>query len=290
MMSYVLLQRVRALACLGLALLSGCEKLLNIQDPVAGVIDGGSGNDGGLLPSSPLLLSEVVLAPTEGEMIEIVNTSSEEVDLSTYYLADNGGYYTLPVQASVQAFDFIVKFPTGAKLAGNKALVVAIDTPTNFAMTYGKAPSFSLVDGSMETIAMNGNPTLTNEGEPIILFQWDGRSDLVRDVDIMLVGVPKNSSDLPNKSGIQQDGPDVDMMPSAYAIDGHTIAPQPSAPGPGLSTKRIKLEVGHEVQDGKGNGQSGDDETSEDTSVTWDTAFTPPTPFAIDFSLQRTAR
>lgn len=278
---------MRALACLGLGLLSGCEKLWSIQDPVPGVSDGGGRNDGsidgGSPSNSPLLLSEVVLAPTPGEMIELVNTSSEEIDLSTYYLADNGGYYTLPVQASVQANDFIVKFPAGARLAGHGVVVVAVDTPTNFATTYGMAPSFSLVDGSMQTIAMNGQPTLTNEGEPIILFQWDGRSDLVRDVDIMLAGVPMGATNtFPNKSGMQQDGSDADMLPSTYAVDRHTISAQPSAPGSGLSTKRIKLEAGHEVQDGKGNGQSGDDETSEQTSVTWDTTFTAPTPFTVD--------
>jgi hypothetical protein len=269
--------------------LSSCEKLLDIQDPVPGVRDGGSNNDdaaidAGLSRSSPLLLSEVVLAPSPGEMIEIANTSNQEVDLSTYYLTDSGGYYTLPLQASVQANDFIVKFPVGAKLAGHGVLVVAIDTPMNFAATYGKAPSFSVVDGSMQTIAMNGQPTLTNEGEPIILFQWDGRSDLVRDVDIMLAGIPMGMTNtFPNKSGLQQDGPDADMLPSTYAVDRHTILPQPSAPGSGQSTKRIQLETGHEVQDGTGNGQSGDDETSEDTSVTWDTAFTAPTPFTVDF-------
>jgi hypothetical protein len=273
---------MRTLACLGLCLLSGCEKLLAIQDPVAGVIDGSI--DGGSSPGSPLLLSEVVLAPTAAEMIEIVNTSNQEVDLSTYYLSDSGGYYTVPVQATVQANDFIVKFPVGAKLAGHGVLVVAIDTPTNFATTYGMAPSFSLVDGSMQTIAMNGQATLTNEGEPVILFQWDGRSDLVRDVDIMLAGVPAGMSNtFPNKSGMQQDGPDADLLPSAYAVDRYTIGPQPAAPGSGRSTKRIKLEAGHEVQDGKGNGQSGDDETSEDTAVTWDTVFTPATPFSVDF-------
>lgn len=274
-------------ACLSVGLLGGCEKLLDIRDPVPGVIDGGSDDDAstdaGLSPSSPLLLSEVVLAPSAGEMIEIVNTANQEVDLSAYYLTDSGRYYTLPVQASVQTSDFIVKFPVGAKLAEHGVLVVAVDTSTNFAATYGKAPSFSVVDGSMQTIAMNGQPTLTNEGEPIILFQWDGRSDLVRDVDVVLVGIPTGTFNaFPNKSGIQQDGPDEGALPSAYAVDRHAILPQPSAPGSGLSTKRIRSEAGHEVQDGAGNGQSGDDETSEDTSTTWDTLFTAPTPFAVD--------
>lgn len=274
---------MRALACLGLGLLSGCEKLLSIHDPVADVLDGGridgGSIDGGSPSRSPILLSEVVLAPTAAEMIEIVNTSNEEVDLSTYYLSDSGNYFALPVQANVNANDFIVKFPATAKLAAHVAITIAIDTPSNFAATYGMAPSFSIVDGSMQTIAMNGQPTLTNEGEPIILFQWDGRSDLVHDVDIVLVGTPMGmNNEFPSKSGVQQDGPDADMMPSRYAVDRRTIAPQSSTPGSGVSTKRILLESGHETQLGTGNGQGGDDETSEDTQVTWDTVFTAPTP------------
>ena len=259
---------------------------MSIQDPVPGNrIDGGSGSPyGNLPPSSPLLLSEIALAPTAGEMIEIYNTSSQEVDLSTYYLSDNSNYYLLPARGpntSVDDADFIVKFPSNAKIQGHGVVVVAIDTPTNFSIMYGPSPSFSLADGSMQSIVVNGVPTLTNGGEPIILFQWDGNSDLVRDVDIMIAGKSSPHNDFSNKSGIQQDGPDADMLPSAYAVDRHTIAPQPSAPGPGLSTKRIKLEAGNEAQDGRGNGQSGDDETSEDTSVTWDTAFTPPDPFTV---------
>jgi hypothetical protein len=278
------------LACVGLGVLTGCQKLLGIQDPVAETIDGGIRNDGDIdgsaPPSSSLLLSEVVLAPTQGEMIEIVNTSNQEVDLSTYYLADNGAYYALPLplQVTVQQNDFIVKFPPSARIGGHGVVVVAIDTPTNFATTYGMAPSFSVVDGSMQTIAMNGQPTLTNEGEPIILFQWDGQSDLVHDVDILVAGRPTPQNALSNKSGIQQDGPDMDTLPSTYAVDRHTMLQQSSIPGSGQSTKRIRLEVGHEVQDGKGNGQSGDDETSEDTSATWDTVFTAPDPFTVDIS------
>jgi hypothetical protein len=235
--------------------------------------------DGGVVFSSPLLLSEVVLTPTAGEMVEIVNPSNDEVDLSTYYLSDSGNYFLLPAHATVDMNDFIVKFPLGARIAAHGVMTVAIDTPTNFAATYAKAPDFSLADGTMQTILVNGQPTLTNTGEPIILFRWDGTSDLVRDVDIMLVGVPTGATnDFPNKSGMQQDGMDQDTVMSSYATDHRTIAAQASAPGGGVSTKRILLETGHETQDGSGNGQSGDDETSENTAVTWDTTFTAPTP------------
>lgn len=285
--------RARSLvACaLGAGLLgpaAGCERLLSIQDPVA--IDGPGSDtaadcvDRGLPASAPLLLSEVVLAPTEGEMIEIVNPSSDDVDLSTYYLSDSGNYYRMPVDRTVDLTDFIVKFPDGAHLPGHGVITVAIDSPTNFFNTYSqKLPSYSLKDGSLTTIAMNGVPNLTNMGEPIILFQWNGRCDLVRDVDIMLAGMPTGTSNaLPNKSNAQQDGPDPDTDPSTYAIELHSIAAQQAVPGSGVSTKRIALEDGHEIHNGTSNGPSGDDETSEDTAATWDgapgNAFTAPTP------------
>lgn len=272
-----------------LALSAGCERLLSIRDPVA---DDGPfkddapndvGMDGGLGPSSPILLSEVVLTPSTGEMIEIVNTSNQEVDLSTYYLSDSGNYYRLPVQATVDASDFIVKFPGGAKIGGHEVLTVALDTPANFSIAYGRAPSFSLMDSSLDKIAMNGTATLTNGGEPIILFQWDGRSDLVRDVDIMLAGIPAGGNVLPDKSiAAPQDGPDPDTQPSQYTADANTIKAQPAEPAAGQSTKRLLLEDGHELHNGTGNGQSGDDETSEDISMTWDgtaaSPFTAPTP------------
>ncbi len=296
------------LGCCLLGAASGCEKLLSIQDPVAGngpsdgggsdsSVDGGGSPYGNLPRSSPLLLSEVVLTTVPGsmtdpgEMIEIVNTSADDVPLSTYYLSDNGNYYRLPVSATVDPTDFIVKFPEGAVIHGHQAMTIAISTPTDFASTYGVAPSFSLRDGSLQTIAMNGAPQLTNAGEPIILFQWDGQSDLVRDVDIMIVGVPSAVNALPSKSNATQDGPDPDKDSSKYAVDLGTIHAQPAAPGNGFSTKRIALEDGHEVQSGTGNGQSGDDETSEDTSVTWDgtaaNPFTAPTPGVAPSQLMR---
>ena len=47
-----------------------------------------------------------------------------------------------------------------------------------------------------------------------------------------------------------------------------------------MSTKRILAETGHETQAGTGNGLGGDDETSEDTRMTWDSTFTAATPGA----------
>jgi hypothetical protein len=290
------------IGCCLLGAVTGCEKLLSIQDPVAGHGPGqdGGGSDssdgGGPPPGSPLLLSEVVLAAISGasdpgEMIEIVNTSPDDVDLSTYYLSDSGNYYRLPVDKTVDMTDFIVKFPGGAVIHGHQVMTIAIASPTDFLSTYGILPNYSLRDGSMQTLAMNGAPALTNAGEPIILFQWDGSSDLVRDVDIVIAGVPSATNMRPNKSNVTQDGPDPDKETSKYTVDIETIRAQPATPGNGLSTKRIALEDGHEIHSGTGNGPSGDDETSEDTAVTWDGAtgnpFTAPTPGAVPSPLMR---
>src|SRR6476661_8109766 len=43
-------------------------------------------------PGMHLLLSEVCLSPTGSEFIEITNPTGATVDLSTYYLSDNGNY------------------------------------------------------------------------------------------------------------------------------------------------------------------------------------------------------
>jgi len=282
-----------------LGLAAGCERVLSIEDPVPGHgsgSDGGSdgsggGSDGGLPVGSPLLLSEVVLSPNEAEMIEIVNTSNQPVDLSTYYLSDSGNYYKLPVDKSVEVTDFIVKFPNGASIPGHGVITVAIDNPVNFSTHYGVAPSYSLMDTSLEKISINGAANLTNAGELVVLFQWDGRSDLVRDVDIVLAGAPAAANGLISKSGVSQDGMDADTTPSTYAADKNSIHSQASTPGSTVSTKRIALEAaGGESHDGTGNGQAGDDETSEDTSLTWDgsvmSPFTAPTPGTVPAALQ----
>jgi hypothetical protein len=256
---------------------SGCEKLLSIQDPVAG--------DGPPQPaSSPILLSEIVVAPTDGEMIEIVNTSTQDVDLSTYYLSDSASYFRLPVGATVDAADFIARFPDRTVIPGHGVMTVAISMPAMFASVHQMSPTFSLADGTMRVIVANA-PTLTNTGEPIVLFQWDGQSDLVRDIDIMIVGAPTSGNVLTSKSGSSQDGPDADTSSSAYATDAGTIRAQ-AAPPPNpigtppniqvFSTQRILLEDGYENQRVRGNGQDGDDETSEDTSITWDGTITHP--------------
>lgn len=248
--------------------------------PLDGAMDSAETSSDAMMGSaSPLLLSEVALAPDNSELVEIVNTSSQTIDLTTYYLSDSGLYFKLPAgNPSLDAGDFIAKFPQGAMIPGHSAITIAVSTTANFTTAYGTPPTYSIASGTMSVVASNGAPSLTNAGEVLVLFRWDGSADLVQDADILLAGAPVAMNKLVDKSGAAQDGPDMGSQTSTYASDANTIPSQSSAPGANVSTKRITVETGHETHNGTGNGIAGEDETSEDTSMTWDTTFTAPTP------------
>lgn len=243
--------------------------------------------DGAMCPvpggSGPhLLLSEITLTPAGSEFIEIVNPTGATVDLSSYYLSDNGNYWKLPKAIpSLGASDFVVRFPMGATIPANGVVTVATGTATAFMTAFATMPTYSITDGTITSVAANGAPTLTNAGEIVVLFTWDGAAPLVQDVDIMLAGVPGAADGLISKSGMIQNG-------CAYAADANTVAPQATAPGAGKSTKRLALEGSSETHGG-GNGITGDDETSENTAATWDTTatFTAPTPGTVPTALMQ---
>ncbi len=231
---------------------------------------------------SHLVLSEITLAPSEGEFIEIYNPGDTAVSLDNYYLADNNSYAGLPESGlMIDLGDFIGRFPSGYTIQPQQAIVVAMGA-TDFATQYSITPQFEIISQSatvpdMVDAGFSGTPALTNAGEAVVLFYWDGVSDLVKDVDIMYAGVPSSNNMLAPKTGVSIDGPDANSTPSTYLDDAATIPVQYSAPDIGYSTKRILPETGYEIVAG-GNGITGNDETSENIAVTWDSAFTAPTP------------
>jgi hypothetical protein len=272
----------------------------DIDDPVdaapatdaAPAIDAPSAPSDGPSPDAPaatvapLLLSEVSLAPNSTELVELYNPTSAPVALRNFSISDVPTYFRLPAGgATVDASDFIARFPNGATIPSHGVVTVALDTAANFMAATGTAPTYSIAGATMDLVA-GTTPTHTNTGEPVVLFYWDGASDRVTDVDIMVAGVPTAANALVNKSGLTVDGPDADSTASAYAAEAMTIASQSSAPGSTLSTKRIALEsASTEAQTG-GNGILGQDETSEQTQMTWDSgAYTAPTPGAVPTSL-----
>jgi hypothetical protein len=226
-------------------------------------------------PTDHVLMTEIAVAPDGAEFIEIWNPTTAAVDLSTYYVSNHGSYFKLPVAGqTLPSAHFIAQFPAGASIASGAVITVATQGAAPFMMFYGTLPTYSITDGTMIGTAVNGTPRLTDGGALVVLFQWDGTSGLVRDVDMMIVGVPSLTNVLVDKSGVTQ-------LAATYAADADSIAAQPSAPGIDQSTKRIAREGGHETQTGGGNGITGHDETSEHTEVTWDASFSAATPGTI---------
>ncbi len=230
-----------------------------------------------------LLISEVTMAPSAGEFIEIYNPTANVIDLSNYYLSDNMGYATVPSgTVVVPSTDFLVKFPAGATIPAFGVVVVAMDGHLFDSLYAPVTANFqikrtSMTVTNMDTIKVDSNPSLTNGGEAIILSYWDNQSDLMSDVDMVNVGVPSAINEITAKTGLLVDGPDTDTISTAYLMDQMTMGKMATSPNTGFSAKRILLEVGNEVTTG-GNGITGHDETTEAILITWDATFTAPDP------------
>ncbi|NRB65135.1 MAG: ExeM/NucH family extracellular endonuclease, partial [Saprospiraceae bacterium] len=252
-----------------------------------------------------LLLSEIAVTPSDGEFIEIYNPNDFAVDLEDIYLTDatNVGignfYYNLPTGLNVgggSSFDFLARFPEGAKIEPGEYQTISIHGSGEFFSEYGTNPTYELFEdnGSSDAIpdmreaipgSINNQGGLTNSGEVVILFYWDGKADLVKDLDYVVWGDKAEAID---KTGISIDGPDMDMDPSAYQ-DETTIAEQiPIRMSPHSSSsswQRSRLDEFFEIQT-NGNGFDEDDETSEDQRSNWCTDT--PTPNAASVCVPAT--
>ncbi|HSD88799.1 MAG TPA: lamin tail domain-containing protein, partial [Kofleriaceae bacterium] len=159
--------------------------------------------DAAVAPGGHVLMTEIAVAPDGAEMIELTNPTTQAVDLSTYYLSNHGSYFKLPVNGQTLPFaHFIARFPAGATLAPGQVITVATQGAAPFMMFYGTTPTYSITDGTMVGTDVTGTPRLTDGGATVVLFQWDGSSGLVKDVDIMVVGQPSLTNVLVDKSGI----------------------------------------------------------------------------------------
>lgn len=237
-------------------------------------------------PGSAHLLISEVMTTGAGEFVELWNPTNQDVVLTNYYLADHGDYWRLPGSTPAPAAtDFLVRFPAGATIASGTAITIAT-SDSGFAAVHLKDPTYA-VNATSGTRAfaerhLNGTPQITNDGEVIVLFHWDGTSDLVKDVDIVYAGTGATGSNaLTTKNPV--DGPDVDMVATAYKADNLLLGGgMAMTAGANLTYKRRAFEMGNETQQGTGNGIYGDDETSERQQSSWDgvagAAYTSPTP------------
>ncbi len=218
-----------------------------------------------------LLISEIQTNPKDHSFIEIYNPTGQTVSLDNYYLADYNTYYRLVANSyTSDSRDFIVRFPAGANITDGQVLVVAVKGGT-FETQYGFAPDFEIIAGStasdMEILAFGAQGEISRTSEMLILFEWDGVSDLVRDVDYFIWGT--GTSTFTDKSGVSIDGPDSDTNMSSFLNDTPVDSQNaPTAPAFGKSLERAGITESAETAAG-GNGISGHDETSEDITTSF---------------------
>jgi len=247
-----------------------------------------------------LLISEVAIETVTwqgDDFIELFNPTAQAIDLSTYYLCDNHDasgsqaviYANLPTGANYpkgDTVDFMARFPAGATIAPGATALIALDGAA-FQATYGRSADFcarnpagtaqQLLTPDSSTpvnwvpIGVDAGVYLFELGEPIVLFSWDGQSDLVQDVDYVHMG--SGSTSRHDKTSMQVDGPDADTAPSTYLADTGK-AQQGTLTGAG-PWQRIDFTEAGEARTG-GNGVTGHDETSEPLGLTFTTGTASP--------------
>ncbi len=234
------------------------------------------------------------------------------------YTAAGRGYHLLPTDRDFgpgnSGNDLIVRLPTAASLAPGQTLIVALrggDYAAWNTMSYGC--EIDIFDHenwtSWDTASFpSGSPTqwlpryrsymnpvggtisyrdvpdragFRRQGEAIVLFTWDGQSDLVQDVDVVAWGSPSGTDDTYfDKSAVAIDGPDAGTTPSTYLADT-AVANQRPVPGPsGSFTARTAVRRVDLLETGQrragGNGLTGCDETSEPWATTWQNDYPDP--------------
>jgi hypothetical protein len=241
-----------------------------------------------------LILSEVVIRANRAgsPFIEIVNPTAGAIDMSAVYLTDGATapstfYYNITLADPAAANpgggnggDFHGRFPDGYTLAAGDTLVVSVNGSADYQAAYGKLPDFELFEdaltpddvpelvevfpGSINAGLGGGTnvPALSEVAESLILYTWDGASDLVQDLDYLTWGT--NTSVRIDKTGVT-------IGAGTYLADTPIASQVPvaaAAHNDGDSFMRVSADEGTETLTG-GNGLTGHDETSENLNATW---------------------
>lgn len=240
-----------------------------------------------------LLISEVAVSPTPAEFVEIWNPTASSISLSDVYLYNatfNGGDGGVPCSypriisgsACGTSFnDFNLRFPPGATIAPGEFQTIAIVGATHYCTTYSCAttrPTYEVPvpaaddptvanmvgDFDMAAAVFTSSGFLTNGGEDLVLYSWNGTAQVVTDLDLVQWGTSTAfRTDKTGLPGYLADTP----IASQRAVQG--------TPPQGSSYQRLCTNEGAE-RTTSGNGVSGHDETSEDLDLTWTTG--PATP------------
>ncbi len=240
-----------------------------------------------LFAQSHLLVTEVFVPPSsqaDQAFVEIANESEQAIDLTQRYLANYNTYYELVNnQFPVTSQFFVAKFPS-VTIQPGEVKVVALDG-AGYLNAFGKHADFEIKGTDDQTqdmniIRMGDNPSLETLKGMLVVFQWDGQSDLVKDVDYIPWGLTAFNSVWMDKSGVQIDGPDADSQTSAYADDLNKSQQKAITSIPsGESLQRVGTDEIDEITT-DGNGITGHNEATEN----WKESFKTATPTPGSFS------
>ena len=223
-----------------------------------------------------IIFSRITTTPNEAEMVSITNPTSSEINLSNYYLSDEGSsYYNLPSNEdywSGSNSNFIVKFPD-IDIGPNQTLTIGLHDINSFNSYYSVNPDLSLqedmisVSDDSNTIGSSDN-ILNDNFDCLILFYWDGSEPIIQDVDYFVWGFAQVGVDKTGVDGYYDDTSAI--IQNQSILNYHTE---------GESYIRISnIENGEcdgvwpqDCPDTPiGNGITGHDETSELFSESWD--------------------
>ncbi len=186
--------------------------------------------------------------------------------------------------------DFNLQFPAGATIGPGEFQTIAVTGAPNYCAFHSCStarPTYEVVGvgqvddplvanmlGDFDNRAANfvgadgggGLGFLTNGGEEVVLYSWDGVSSTVRDLDYVIWGIGTSYRvDKTSLPGYQADTPILFQRPAGGTASASA------------SYQRVCTNESTERRTG-GNGLTGHDETSEDLDVSW--ALQAPTPRA----------
>ena len=259
------------------------------QPPGEAGIGGEAGLDADAAPvarGDHLLISEVFSESGTQEYFEIYNPLATAYPLADVYVSDCNEYWKLPGVPSetiaTSTSDFLMRFPNGTEIPAGGVIVVAIDGPA-FVDRFSVTPSFTIRTPTAGATPMlpvlapgAAIGTLSDDGELLVVFEWDGASDRVSDVDIIVHGMPNFSAGNGLVAKQPVDGPDGGGTKTAYEVDANPMMElgMRTVDGTDESYRRIALD--ELEQETGGNGVTGHDETTERLDMTWTIATADP--------------
>ncbi len=143
-----------------------------------------------------LLISEFADEEDAEEFVEIYNPANISKSLEQVYLGSYADYYKIAENTPPPGGDFVVGFPLDATIGPHGFVVVSLESQAAFQAEHsGAMPDYDFDPNSATPtmLSWDGGPLdpalkLNNGKGMLVLFSWNGSTDLVEDLDYVLWG------------------------------------------------------------------------------------------------------